>query len=440
MKRVLFISYFFPPTGGAGVQRSVKFVRYLPELGYEPVVLTGPGSTMSRWSPTDATLATEIPPEVEVIRIEAPEPAASRPWRARGERWLRLTTPFAQWWSQNVEGLGSRTRKIDLIYASMSPFETTVPAARLAQRLGVPWVADLRDPWALDEMMVYPTALHRKLELARMQRELSTAAHIIMNTPEAAARLRMLKRFSTSAVSTIPNGYDAIDFAVAAPLREDTAFRIVHSGYLHTQLGREHHRRRRLRRATGGSADVDILTRSVVYLSHAIEKLRREYPGEFDDIELHLVGVTSDADVDATRGRGVVYHGYLPHDRSIEMLRSADLLFLPMQNLPPGERATIVPGKTYEYLAADRPILAAVPDGDAHDLLASSPLAQVCRPDDVAGMADAVRSAIRAKTIRESPAGTNSELVRPYERRQLTADLAAVFDETVIAGRARVDE
>ena len=116
--------------------------------------------------------------------------------------------------------------------------------------------------------------------------------------------------------------------------------------------------------------DVDIYTRSHVYLLEAVERLRATDPELAASIEIHLAGVLTDSDREiASACLDVQLHGYVTHAESIELMRTADLLFLPMQNLPAGTRATIVPGKTYEYLASGTPILAAVPDGDARDIL-----------------------------------------------------------------------
>jgi hypothetical protein len=105
-----------------------------------------------------------------------------------------------------------------------------------------------------------------------------------------------------------------------------------------------------------------------------------------------------------------------------------------MHDLPSGVRARIVPGKTYEYLAAERPILAAVPDGDARDLLAEAGNAFLCRPPDVGGMAriiaERVEGAARGAVPRPRP-----EVLARYERRRLTGELAEVFD--TVLGRSR---
>jgi glycosyltransferase involved in cell wall biosynthesis len=325
-----------------------------------------------------------------------------------------------------------------VVYASMSPWDSGDAAARLAEILGVPWVADLRDPWALDEMLAYPSALHRRLERRRMGRLLSRADAVVMNTPEAAEQARRaFPALVADRVHAIPNGFDAADFAAAAPRRTDDTFRIVHTGYLHTDM-RQEERSARVRRLLGGTlGDVDVLARSHVFLLEAVRRLRRESPDDGRAVEVHLAGELSDADEREIDLDVVHTHGYLAHARTVELMRSADLLFLPMYDLPPGRRARIVPGKTYEYLASGRPILAGVPDGDARDLLAEAGTALLCRPADVDAMKDAIAGRIRSRRAGDAPLGpVDPALLGRYERRALTRDLARVLDRTVGDGRA----
>ena len=117
--------------------------------------------------------------------------------------------------------------------------------------------------------------LHRALAIERMRRSLASADAIVMNTPEAGKRLtETFPDFSRKIVAVVPNGWDADDFSEPAPVRSDDAFRIVHTGYLHTELGLQHQQRRRLRRLLGGEiVAVDILTRSHVFLLQALEQL-----------------------------------------------------------------------------------------------------------------------------------------------------------------------
>jgi glycosyltransferase involved in cell wall biosynthesis len=142
-------------------------------------------------------------------------------------------------------------------------------------------------------------------------------------------------------------------------------------------------------------AGVDIMTRSHMYLLMAVEHLIASDMRLAARIEVHLAGVLSDGDRGiASRYEFVRLHGYLPHRETIALIRSADLLFLPMQNLSPGRRSATVPGKTYEYLASRQPILAAVPEGDAQDTLLRAGAAHICAPDDVRAMERAIMEAM----------------------------------------------
>ena len=89
--------------------------------------------------------------------MTGPEPGQADGWRGRAERWLRLETRWNRWWRSGILETGRTVRGIDVVVSTMSPFQSARPAGRLAGELGVPWVADLRDPWALDEMQVYET-------------------------------------------------------------------------------------------------------------------------------------------------------------------------------------------------------------------------------------------------------------------------------------------
>ena len=122
-------------------------------------------------------------------------------------------------------------------------------------------------------------------------------------------------------------------------------------------------------------------------------------------------------------------HGYLEHAQSVALMRSADLLFLPMHDIAAGRRATIVPGKTYEYLASGRPILAAVPDGDARDMLAGSPQARLCRPGDSVAMEAIIRAEV-ARWQERGPVRTEvvPDLLARFDRRRLAEELAATLD------------
>jgi glycosyltransferase involved in cell wall biosynthesis len=130
-------------------------------------------------------------------------------------------------------------------------------------------------------------------------------------------------------------------------------------------------------------------------------------------------------------------HGYLPHREITKLLQSADLLFLPMHDLPDGVRSGLIPGKTYEYLAAGPPILGAVPHGDARDLLLEAGNALICSPRDVAAMAELIEGEVaRWREGRRTPP-PRPDVVARYDRRRQTGDLAGVLDAVIAARRAR---
>jgi glycosyltransferase involved in cell wall biosynthesis len=435
LRRVLFLAYYFPPRGGGGVQRSLKFCRYLPELGWAPTVITGPERSQADWAPSDASLASAVPADVEVRRVPGPEPAVSGGLRSRAIRWLRLEEQFSRWWVEGAVAAGREAvGEVDAVYASMSPFETGTAAARLARESGKPWIADLRDPWALDEWLLFPTRFHRRLELRRMRATLGSAAAVVMNTPEAALQVRRhVPELQDMPIVAIPNGFDAADFAGPLPERRDRAFRIVHAGNVFP------FRDSRLalvgRRLLGGSLrGLEVDARSHLYLLEAVEALRVARPELGSRVEVHLAGPLSDG-VKAGLPSWVTAHGFLPHGETVALLRSADLLFLPMHGLPLGVRSRIVPGKTYEYLASGTPILAAVPEGDARDLLAESGSALICAPKDVVAMTRILAAEVERATRGDPPVAPRQEVLRRYERRALTVELAAVLDR--VAGEER---
>ncbi len=429
------LAYHFPPIGGSGAQRPVKFARYLPEVSeseWVVDVVTGPGRSVDRWSPIDETLLSDVSANTNVHRVEGPEIVAESRWLRRAERWLRLTSAWTRWWQQGAYATALTVAgSADVIVVSMPPYQSAPVGAALARDLGVPWVADLRDPWALDEMTIYGTRVHRILEQRNMRVMLRTAAAIVTTTPEAARRISSaFPELCDRPIVSIPNGYDESDFAPFAPRAPDGTLRIVHTGYLHTELGR---------RATawprrlfgGGVAGTNLLGRSHVYLVDAIERIQRD-PGLH--VELHLAGVMSEADRETTqRITGVVTHGYLRHSDAVRLMQTADLLFLPMHQMPSGMRSGIVPGKTYEYIAAGPPILAAIPEGDARDILVEAGNSYICEPSDAVAIERILRAELdRRRGSPQLPPTVNREVLHRFERRTLASRYQDVL-ETVVA-------
>jgi glycosyltransferase involved in cell wall biosynthesis len=429
------MAYHFPPTGGSGVQRSSKFVRYLPEHGFDPIVVTGPGEAGGRWTPSDPSLQSDVGDGVDVLRVPGPAPGAGGGlvWRAR--RFVRDRSPFDRWWIEGAARAGRARADAQLVHVSMPPYRSAHAAAEVAAELDVPWVADLRDPWAVEEYSVFPTFAHWWLERREMRRALASASTLVLPTPGTADRVADTFPELRDRVLVIPNGFDPEDFAGPPPGRTDDVFHIVHAGYFYGDV-----QRRRLRRLLGGTdVDADIFPRSPAFLVRALDRLVDARPELRRRLRLHLAGPLTSVDeaiLAETRCRDLVEtHGYLPHTESVALVRSADALFLPMHLLPDGQRSTIVPGKLYEYLASGRPILAAVPDGDARDLLTQADWTVVCRPDDTDAIAAGLVSLLDRMGERRGATADRRELLARFERPRLAQDLAGVFRDALAAGR-----
>ena len=406
------------------------YVRHLPSHGYEPVLVTGPGGQRGRWDAHDRELLGRIPGDADVHRVDGVEPAAATGLAARVARLRTGPDPWVRWWIDESIRLGrSVGADADVVLTSCAPYETAWAGAQLAAALGKPWVADLEDPWALDEMRVYPTGAHRALDLRQMRRALATASAIVMAAPEAASRVRRELPELADRVVGIPIGFERADFNEPAQVRDDGVFRIVHTGSLHTDLGLRLRRTRRRRRLLGGTfPDVDVLTRSHVFLIEAIAALLSAEPSLQGRIELHLAGALTERDRALAAHPFVRLPGLLSHHETVALMRSADMLFLPMHDLPAGARAGLIPYKTFEYLAAERPILAAVPDGDVRDMLTPLQHVSLVRPADVDGMVSALRAQIASGPVASVRDGIDSAALRQFDRRVCVAGIAAILD------------
>ena len=320
----------------------------------------------------------------------------------------------------------------------MQPYASARPVEELAAALNLPWIADLADPWALDEMQVYPSGIHGWLARREMRRVLRSSAAIVMSTLEAASRLvHDFPELNTHPIAVGPVGWDRRDFR-----RPTTA--TVGRDLPHRAHGLPAHRARSEATPVGRGAPparwlwqvgVDILTRSHVYLLEAVDKLLQQRTELRGRVEIHLAGVQTAADHDVSAENVAVRMlGYVDHPRAVSLMRSAELLFLPMHDLPPGRRATIVPGKTYEYLASGRPILAAVPDGDARDILSEAGSAFVCRPTDVESMRTIVSDRVDAFLAGEQFPGPDRRVVGRYEYDRLARELLSFFEAVIARG------
>ena len=450
-RSVLFLAYFFPPRGGAGVQRSVKFVKYLPDFGWRPLVVANGGTTQDWVSPVeDQTLLKDVPADT-VVRYTRLNEREERVYRNSQKKWrhrLSITDPI-HWWVSPAVRLGREMiaeHKPDLIYVTMSPFTAAKAGMELKAATGLPLVLDLRDPWTLDETRMYPTKWHVRRDRAAMSAAFAAADRIIMNTPMSAERAAEAFPKETrqgGKITFITNGYDAADFGRTDPTPVEPSprdvLRIVHTGSFHSEMARLWDdlfaKRGWVNKFKTALRPINLWTRTPRYLLEAMERVTQSGEIPADKLELVLVGEVTPSDramVESSPvAKMVKLLGYRTHVESVRWVESADVLFLPNHTPLDGGPTLIVPGKTYEYLGSGRPILAMGPPGDMQEFVRQTSSGACVAGDDGAGAARLLADWYRAKLDGRTPANPDRSAVERFERRALTERLAATLDGVV---------
>jgi hypothetical protein len=424
---LLYLAYYYPPMGGAGVQRSLKFSKYLIDHDVQPTVLAALDPAYT----SDPSLLREVPATVAVHRIEHQTSmqrliALRARWRgktsgaqtgaapaAAGGTRLRdavLATYAALQFPDDKAGWARRAyapareivrdRHIDLIFSSGPPVCSHALAARLSKACGVPWVADYRDLWTDNPAYAAPAwrcALDRRTEAAW----LATAAGIVTVTPSLQVAMRQRVR-ADCPVALIPNGYDEADFAAVVPApREPGICRVVHAGTFY-----------------GHQSPLALLAGAEVLLARQpalAPRLRLRFVG--------LVGARFDPVLDAFAMRypGVLERtGLVSHHESVVQMLAADLLLLVIGG---GVAARgVLSGKVFEYLRAGPPVLLIGPtDGDAAQLLRANARCHVADEGDVPRIAAVLEATLAGVAAPALPKGAAPA---QFERRVLTQQLA----------------
>ena len=438
VKRVLLITYHFPPEGGPGTQRSAKFAKYLSSFGWEPIVLTrASGKDGDEWHTEDHTLLDELGQNLQIDRVLAGgEPrgwATSVPKIDVARDWLEAAAESA------IKILSSSP--VDAVLVSMSPFDLSFLGVRIRELTGVPLVFDLRDPWALDGWRLRGSRLRWRRDWSAMKNALSAADGVIANTDES--RREFLNRFPDlreQDVIAIPNGYDESDFVrVACGRAKPTGqrnTRICHIGTLHCgELYRYEGFLGWLKRLKHYRPEpIDPSGRTPKYLLQALRLLRMRGDQRAANIRVRLIGPTDPETKRCVEESGVADQvemtGYVTHHQAVEELMHADALFAPLHGLPKHRRSLIVPGKIYEYLRSGRPILGCLPAGEARELVVRA--GGVCAdPCDAVEIASAIEKMLDRVDRNDQGPNAPPDWIRSYERRELTGRLAKFIDGLV---------
>jgi glycosyltransferase involved in cell wall biosynthesis len=393
-KRLLIVTYYWPPSGGSGVQRWLKFCKYLEPLGWEITVLTPENPSFAL---RDESLVNDVPAQVEVLKLPIWEPyqlylkigklvglSAAQPtdFVATGRKsifatlsawvrgnffipdarifWVRPAVDFIQSWLNREQS--------PILITTGPPHSIHVIGLRLKKKLPtLRWVADFRDPWSewdlLDALQIshWARARHQRLE----RQVLRLADRVITIAPFHQQRFQEL---GGRAVDLITNGFDPDDFK-SITRKRTSRFTIRHVGM------------------------VDELRDPRPFLT-AVKQLMVEAPDFESDVLIEFVGNVNSAfklevQQDARLREVVQFRDAIPHQQLLQTYGETDLQLLVLAHtaLAPGN----LPGKFFEYLASGNPILAIGPtQGDAQQVLADTNSGRIFERTDVAGIQSAI--------------------------------------------------
>lgn len=424
MKKVLIITYYWPPSGGAGVQRWLKFAKYLPEFGWQPVVLTVDPEFAS-YPQRDESLSAEVGPDCLVYttksfelynlykiisrKKEVPYGGFANESKEslfqKASKFLRgnflLPDPRKGW---NKYALRKATKlitefNIDTIVTTSPPHSTQLIGLKLKKRFKtIRWVADLRDPWT--DIYYYNqfkhTAIARKID-QKYERQVVENADLLISVSEDVKRIFADKSTQPIAAKTvvIPNGFDSEDFRVGRFPAEAKKV-ITYTGTI------------------SEAYDVDSLL-------IALLQLKDEWSGK---LLIRFVGKVPSNIASKFKETGfeVERIGYVDHQKSIEYLFRSDLLLLVIPKV--ANNKGILTGKFFEYLASQKPVLAIGPtDGDLAQIIAETGCGELFDYSDSEGMKQFI-----VQQLTQNKANVNSEKAYRYSRKELTRKLVSCLE------------
>jgi glycosyltransferase involved in cell wall biosynthesis len=394
MYKVLFIAYDFPPCPSIGGSlRSEKFVKYLPEFGWEPTILS--------LLPCRHNIK-ETYPHVNRVRSLTP---FNRPYEV---------TPYG--WVLPVYQKGRKLlhkNKYDIIYVSCPPFPQTIAAVKLKKAGGIPLVIDFRDAWSLDpyqEGSHFKKFVYRTLFPTIERMVLVHTDRLIVNTTSALKAYTKKYPMHSDRIQMIPNGYDEQDFVDYRPVVSGKQMEILYIG-----------------RFGIGARDPQPL----------LKAFRKLIDNDFP-IRLHIIGSNPPILLEHVQKMRLTHHvrltGQIPHKNAIEAMAACDALLLYQQQ----STAVVSPiaGKTYEYLRAGKAILAILPPGDNLDIIQRYAVRKVTVTDhDVNQVLNGILALYQDWKEGNLPVYMPPvDHFEKYSRKNLTACLTSVFDHFVKQG------
>ncbi len=432
MKKVLIISYYWVPSGGAGVQRWVKFTRYLRDYGWEPVIFT---PSNPEYPSIDESFEQDIPNDIEVVKIPIWEPYniyrnlfgkqgqaipagfisenKKSGWKEKLSIAIRgnflIPDPRRFWIKPAVKYLSSylKDNPVNAVVTTGPPHSMHLIALRLKKLFPhITWIADFRDPWTnIDfykdlNLTKWADRLHHKLEKRVIQ---GADAVVVVSKGMEKEYISM----NPASIHVIPNGFDEEDFKTDQPLQMDEYFSLSHIGTLNA------------------ARNPSVLWKALAILCAEDNQFK-------SDLRINLIGK-----VDYSVVEDIYYNGlkdnlikidYLPHREAVARQQSSQLLLLLINRTP--NASGIITGKCFEYLASGRPVLGIGPvDGDAANLLQETGSGKMVGFEDVEALTKTVRDYY--KLYKNKALTLDAGSVAHYSRKSLTEQLANLLNQLI---------
>jgi glycosyltransferase involved in cell wall biosynthesis len=420
--KILAVSYFAPPCGGVQVQRIVKFLRYLPEYDIESSLLTVKPISHYNYDPD---LVEQLPVNMPIYRsgsldifriirmfsFKKENTAAGisngygllRRWALSLNSWIAFPDSRAGWYRFAVMK-GSRAirrEKPDIIMATAPPYTALLVAEKLARKFNIPFVADFRDPWTGYSDFNPATKWHRDKAGHYEKKIIHRAALVISTTETTTTNWR--KQFPDQPAEkfvTITNGFDLADW-VGLTDESDALFKVAHVGQL-------------------------FYGRNVQYILDAWRMAAQSEPDLKEKGQLRFVGTLSREQKDkitaAQSEFNIVMTGEVTYQEALQEMRSSSALLLLLA--ADDRESQRIPSKLFEYLASGRPIIAAVPDGEAAGVIKGCRGGAVVSSQNAIGLKEMILEYYRSFRDGSPTAGAIRDLLSRYERRNLTGQLA----------------
>jgi glycosyltransferase involved in cell wall biosynthesis len=426
LPHILMVAYHYPPLENTGVRRSVKFAKFLPEFGYQPVILTTrtygclPDDRKKLIFRTDDLLG---PFKRAWLTFKRKQGTVNQhadirllPPGGRLEQWKSaylVPDPKIIWYLPAVSQARKivRAQPIRFLYSTSPPETSHLVALKLKQETGLPWVADFRDGWLFEpHISARLTSRFRRLEVSLERKVILTADRVITVNEVIAGDIAQRYPEAAAKVSVITNGFDPDDFAhLRRKVTTPDKFRLVYTGSLS-------------------------LSREGTTLTGLLKALQAMHTSQLDlmaRLEIVLVG-----NLDSTEVRTIEQSGLGPYFRltgpvsyqaALQYQVDADILLLV---IAPGNIG-VSTSKLFEYLATGRPILALTGQSAAAKLISALAAGLVVEPDDPPSIQHALQAFYQQWQAGQLSARNDPRLCQ-FDRRELTNQLASLFDQIAV--------